>query len=106
MVTHDIPHDLEPELAKKAATKAAESYRQRLEKYEVKTDWVSDDRLELSFAVKGKRLHGAMTVRAKDLRLELDVPLLFRPFSKMAMGVIEKEAKEWIDKARAGELDD
>ncbi|MCG8556250.1 MAG: polyhydroxyalkanoic acid system family protein [Proteobacteria bacterium] len=105
MVTHDIPHDLVPELARRAAQKAVQSYKEGLSKYDVQADWVSDDRVELSFAVKGKRLHGAMTVRPNDLHLELDVPLLFRPFSKLAIGVIEREAREWIDKAQAGQLE-
>lgn len=104
MADHVIPHDLGFELAKRAAVKAAEVYGEKFAEYDYKATWVSNDRVELSFTVRGKRIEGAMTVKPKQVDLELDVPLMFRPFRGMAMGVIESEAKMWLDKAKRGEL--
>ncbi|MCA9683779.1 MAG: polyhydroxyalkanoic acid system family protein [Myxococcales bacterium] len=104
MKTHDIPHDLDLDLAKLAARKAAESYAQRFAEYDYKARWVSDTRVELGFTVMSKRLEGAMTVKPRSLALELDVPFVFRPFQGKAIEIIEREAKGWIEKARRGEL--
>lgn len=104
MKTHKIPHDLDLDLAKLAARKAAEAYGERFAEYNYKANWVRDDRVELSFEVMGKRLDGAMTVKPRQLDLELDVPFMFRPFQSKAISLIEREALGWIEKARKGEL--
>ncbi len=103
-MTHDIPHDLDFDLAKLAAEKAAEAYGKRFAEYDYKAKWVSNDRVELGFTVLGKRLEGAMTVKPDRLALELDVPFMLRPFRGKAIEIIEKEAREWIAKAKRGEL--
>lgn len=105
MKTHEIPHDLSLDQAKLAARKAAEAYGKRFQEYDYKAKWVSETRVELGFTVMGKRLEGAMTVKPKQLQLELDVPFMFRPFQGKAISIIEKEANEWIAKARRGELE-
>lgn len=104
MAQHEIQHDLEFDLAKLAAERAAESYRERFAEYNYKATWTAKDRVELSFTVMGKKLEGAMTVRARKIELELDVPLVFRPFRGKALEIIEREAKMWLAKAKNGEL--
>jgi hypothetical protein len=103
-VTHDIPHDLDFALAKLAAEKAAEAYGKRFAEYDYRYKWVRDDRVELGFTVIGKRLEGAMTVKPTKLELELEVPFMMRPFRGKAIEIIEKEAREWLAKAKRGEL--
>jgi hypothetical protein len=103
-VTHDIPHDLDFDLAKLAARKAAEAYGERFAEYDYRATWVSDSRVELGFTVVGRRLEGSLTVLPNRLQLELDVPLLMRPFRGKAIEIIEKEARMWLDKAKRGEL--
>lgn len=104
MKTHDIPHELDIDLAKLAAQKAEVAYAERFAEYDFKSNWVSDYRVELSFAVMGKRLDGALNVKENKLALELDVPFMFRPFQNKAIDLIEREAKKWLAKAKAGEL--
>jgi hypothetical protein len=104
VANHEIAHDLDFDLAKLAAAKAAEAYQERFAEYDYKANWVRNDRVELSFTVMGKTLDGAMTVKARKLELELEVPLLFRPFRGKALEIIEREARMWIDKAKRGEL--
>ncbi len=103
-MTHDIPHDLDFDLAKLAAVKAAEAYGERFAEYDYKAKWVSNDRVELGFTVVGKRLEGAMTVKRDRLQLELEVPFMLRPFRGKAIEIIEKEARQWMAKAKRGEL--
>jgi hypothetical protein len=103
-VTHDIPHDLDFDLAKLAAQKAAEAYGKRFAEYDYKATWVREDRVELGFTVVGRRLEGSMTIKADRLELELEVPLMMRPFRGKAIEIIEKEARTWLDKAKRGEL--
>ena len=104
MASHEIPHDLDFDLAKLAAEKAAEAYGQRFAEYDYKATWVRNDKVELGFTVMGKRLEGAMVVKARKLELDLDVPLVFRPFKGKALEIIEREARIWLAKAKNGEL--
>lgn len=105
MVRHEIRHDLEPALARLAARKAVEAYAQRFADYDFRSRWVTETLVELSFSVAGKRLDGSLSVDPQALQLSLDVPLLLRVFKNRAIEIIEREARKWLDKARAGELD-
>ncbi len=100
-----IPHNLDPAKARQATTKALESYGERFSDYSPTANWVQDNRCEISFSVKGKSLDGAMELHPSEIHLELDVPFLFRPFKKKALGVIKDQIELWIGKAETGELD-
>jgi hypothetical protein len=101
---HAVHHDLGQDLAKKVAESALASYAQKFAKYEPKSNWVSPTRANISFSVKGMTLTGALLVSATTIEMDLDVPFLLRPFKGKAISVIEGEIKEWIQKARAGEI--
>jgi hypothetical protein len=101
-----IPHDLDPAKARRATEKALEAYAERFTKFAPTADWVTDERCEISFTVKRKKLQGAMELHPGQIHLELTVPLLFRPFKKRALGVIQEQIETWIGKAQSGELDD
>jgi hypothetical protein len=99
-----IPHSLEIDQAKLVAKKAVEAYQERFAKYNFAPRWVDDTRVEFGFAVKGKRLEGAMHVRERSLDFELEVPFLFRAFSGKATSIIEEEVRKWIGRAERDEL--
>ena len=101
---HAVPHDLGQAKAKAVADAAFDSYKKRLAKYSPQTEWVSDRRANISFSVKGISLRGALEVTDKSIDMELDVPFLLRPFQGKALGVIEQEIRQWVDKAKAGEV--
>jgi hypothetical protein len=103
-VTHDIPHDLSPELAQLAARKAVEAYGERFAKFSFSSRWVKDDHVEIHFSVKGVNLDGTMRVLPSKMTLDLEVPFLFRIFRGKAVEIIDREARTWIDRARRGEL--
>jgi hypothetical protein len=101
---HSVPHDLGQQRAKLAAQAAIAAYEQKFAKYQPKTRWVTDSRADISFSVKGLNLSGSIEVLDRSIDLDMDVPFLLRPFKNQAIGVIEAEIREWIDKARAGQI--
>ena len=101
---HKVSHSLGQEKARKVADAAFNSYKDRFEKYNPQSKWVSDNRAEISFGVKGMTLNGAMIVNTSDIEMELDVPFVLRPFKGKALAVIEEEIRKWIGKAEAGEI--
>lgn len=103
---HTIPHDLGLDLGRKATARALESYRDSFTEYNPQGRWVSENRAEITFTAAGRSLTGAVDVTARTVELELTVPFLFRPFKAIAIGVIEGEIKSWINRARAGDLDE
>lgn len=103
---HDIPHDLDQPLARKAAQKAVEAYGERFKDYKYTSNWVSEDKVDIGFTVTGRRLEGSLTVETTKMIFELEVPFIFRVFSGKAIDIVEREAKKWIEKARNGELED
>lgn len=101
---HLIRHHLDIPTAKKVTDRAFSEYRHRYPQFEPRFHWVNDSRAEVTFNAKGVKLKGAMEVAENEIALELDVPLLLRPFQKRAVEVIEREVKVWIGKAEAGDI--
>jgi len=101
---HSVSHDLGQERAKQAAEAAIAAYGQKFAKYRPETRWTSDNRATISFSIKGMTLSGSLEVQAKSIDLDLEVPFLLRPFKNQALAVIEGEIREWISKARAGQV--
>jgi hypothetical protein len=101
---HEIPHTLDLATAKKVTDRAFSEYSARFPDYAPTLRWATERRAEIAFKAKGIRLEGAMEVAEKAISLELDVPFLFKPFQKMAVEVIEKEVKVWIEKAKSGQI--
>jgi hypothetical protein len=100
---HEIRHDLTPEQAQRATRKALQSYAERFAKYQPQVNWRTDSEAAVAFTVKGLRLQGGVRLLPASIRLDLDVPFLFRPFSKRAFSVIEREVQGWIAKVKSGE---
>lgn len=101
---HVVSHDLGQEKAKKVALAAFESYKQRFPQYNPTANWVSDNKANIGFNVKGMSLNGAIEVSASTIEMDLDVPFMLRPFKGKALSVIEEEIQSWIQKARAGAI--
>ena len=101
---HSVSHDLGQDRAKQAAETAIKSYAEKFAKFQPQTRWVSPSRAEISFNVKGINLRGALEVLPTTIDLDMDVPFLLRPFKNQALSVIEAEIREWIEKARAGQV--
>jgi hypothetical protein len=101
---HRIEHDLSPELARKAVKGAVTAYSEKLAQYSPNVAWQGEDRVDVGFKAKGMSISGTLTLVPNAVVVDMDVPLLLRPFRKTALGVIETQVKEWVRKAHAGEV--
>src|SRR4051812_15300496 len=101
---HQIAHDLDIAAAKEVADRAFEAYQRKFAEYHPKLQWVKDREARIEFSVKGLKLTGSIGILPRAIELELDVPFVFRLFKNKAIGVIEREVRTWIDKAKRGEL--
>ena len=104
MARHSIVHGLSEELARRATRAALESYRDQFPDAQPTGRWLSDDHAQVQFTVAGKTLQGDVRVGARSIDLQLDVPLVFRPFRSAAIKIIDEEIRTWIAKARQGRL--
>ena len=104
MATHRIPHGLSLDLARRATRAALESYRQRFPDNDPQGNWVNDSHARVEFTAGGRRIAGEVRVDDRDIHLDLEVPLLFRPFRAAAVAVIDEEIREWIARAERGQL--
>src|SRR5262245_48525106 len=101
---HLIPHDLDLATAKKVADRAFEEYKKRLASYDPQMRWIDDRRAEVSFSAMAMTLKGSLEITKDQIKFELEVPFLLRPFKKKAIDIIDREVKLWIGKAKAGEI--
>jgi hypothetical protein len=101
---HSVPHDLPIPLARKAADAALEHYSRRFEEFAPEVTWTTDTTAEVLFKAKGMNIKGLFEVVQDAVHMELDVPMLLRPFRTKAMAVIEEEIQRWIERAKAGKL--
>ncbi|MDP2340515.1 MAG: polyhydroxyalkanoic acid system family protein [Deltaproteobacteria bacterium] len=101
---HSVTHNLSFDVAKKVAAKALESYQERFADYAPSITWPADRRAEVSFAVKGMTLKGGFDILDDRIDIEMEVPLLLRPFRQKALDVIEAEITKWVAKAKSGEI--
>jgi len=101
---HQIAHDLDDAVAKEVAIRAFESYQKRFADYQPRMKWTGDKDAAIEFNVKGLTLKGSIGIRPRAIELDLDVPFVFRLFKSKAIDVIEREVRNWIGKAKRGEL--
>lgn len=101
---HQIPHDLDPVLAKAVTSKALEAYIARFAEYTPQFTWVSDRDARFEFHVKGMKLQGIVNLLPRAIEFELEVPFVLRLFKGRAVDIVEREVRHWIAKAKAGEL--
>ncbi len=101
---HSVSHDLGKDLAKKATVAAFQAYKERFAKYNPTATWTADDHADISFNAKGMALKGSIDVRPSSIDIDMDVPLLLRPFKRVAEEVVEREIRKWVEKAKQGEL--
>ena len=101
---HAVAHGLGFDKARTIADQAIAAYAERYPQYQPTAKWVSERRAEVTFTVKGVSLDGWVEVGPSDISMDLDVPLLLRPFKGKAIRIIEEEIERWIAKAKAGEL--
>jgi hypothetical protein len=104
IMEHRISHDLTQEQARKAVRRAVETYTERFAKYVTETKWVNDDEVHVAFNAKGAKLAGQLKLVPNAIVIDMDVPLLLRPFKGKAVEVVEEQVQKWVQRARSGEI--
>jgi hypothetical protein len=103
-VKHKIVHGLDHATARRATRRALESYQAAYREYQPGGSWLDEDRAQVWFVVAGRRLEGKVQVSPTEVLLDLEVPLLFRPFQGVAVKIVDDEVRAWIARAKRGEL--
>src|SRR5688572_27996867 len=101
---HMVPHDLPFDLAKKAADAALQEYRTKYPDFDPQVTWSDEKTAEVALKAKGMSLKGVFEILPDSVSIDMDVPLLLRPFKAKAMEVIEEQIRHWIGKAKTGAL--
>ena len=101
---HVIQHDLDEATARKVIDKAFAAYQARFPSYDPTLTWVTAKRAELGMKAMGASIGGEMTIEQGAIAVDLNVPLLLRPFKAKALEVIEREVAIWVEKAKSGQL--
>jgi len=98
---HVIAHDLSPEDAKRVLDEAQVEYAQRFAKYAPRLVWQRADQARGSFHAMGREIEGTVRLLEHGLELDVEVPLLLRPFVGRAKQAIEREVARLISAFRA-----
>jgi hypothetical protein len=88
---HTVNHGLGRERALEIALEAWEEYRQRFATYRPELSREGEYRAWLSFRAKGIGVRGRIEVRDREIEIDFDVPLLLKPFRKLAVAAVERE---------------
>jgi hypothetical protein len=84
--------------------RAYEAYQARLADYHPRLRWVTDSEARVSFTALGRTLEPRFFIDDEFLRVEGDIPLLFRPFKSKIERVLGDEIDKWLKKVREGEI--
>jgi hypothetical protein len=101
---HSVPHDLSIPMARKAADAALAHYSERFPDFAPDVTWTTDTTAEVVFRAKGMSINGMFEVVKDAVHMDIEVPLLLRPFRAKAIEVVEAEIVRWIARAKAGKI--
>ncbi|MFO0631470.1 MAG: polyhydroxyalkanoic acid system family protein [Nannocystaceae bacterium] len=90
--------------ARAVVEKAYEAYKVKLADHNPSLTWKSEAEASLGFTVLGKTIAADIHVTTEEVRIEGDMPFLFRPFQGKVEKVLGEEIEKWIAKAKAGEI--
>jgi hypothetical protein len=90
--------------ARVVVDKAYETYKVKLADHKPMLSWKSDSEGALAFSVLGKTLSVDIHITDTEVRIEGDMPFLFRPFQGKVERILGDEIEKWCAKARAGEI--
>lgn len=95
-VKHSVSHPLNTADAKRAIEAAFGEYSQRFAGFAPQLQWLAPEHAQVSFQALGKRIVAQVRVLDRALEIEMDVPLMARPFQGRATAAIEREVGRWV----------
>lgn len=90
--------------ARVVVEKAYDVYKVKLADHRPTLTWTTPDDAKLGFSVMGKTIEAGIRITDEEIRIEGDMPFLFRPFQGKVEKVLGGEIEKWLEKARAGEI--
>jgi hypothetical protein len=96
MVRHTVNHSLEVHEACALVERAFTHYEARYPAYQPSMSWTEPGRAEIRFNAKGFKLSARVELQPGRAVVEMDVPLLLRPFQGIARQVIDREVSRWL----------
>lgn len=90
--------------ARVVVEKAYEAYKVKLADHKPALVWHTESEGELSFSVMSKTLSVQIHVSDLEVKIEGDMPWMFKPFQGKVERVLGDEIEKWAAKARAGEI--
>lgn len=84
--------------------KAYEAYQEKLASYEPNLTWRTDREATVDFTVMKKKIDANFTITEEEIRVDGNIPFIFRPFQGKIEAVVGAEIEKWIAKAKAGEI--
>jgi hypothetical protein len=96
---HTLQHGLALEDARKLALEAWEHYRVLLARNQPELEMQGPDSAVVKWVSRlGNRYQCSVELRDQVAVLEMDIPLLARPFKDIGIAMIEKELSGWLAK--------
>jgi hypothetical protein len=96
VVKHSVSHPLNRADAKRAIETALGEYSQRFAGFSPQLQWLQPEQAQVSFQALGRRIAAQVRVLDGALEIEMDVPLMARPFLGRAKAAIDREVARWV----------
>jgi hypothetical protein len=102
---HTVKHGIaDLDRVRTVIERAYDSYKERLSDYSPQLSWTGDRTAAVSFEVMRKKIEARFEIAPEEVRIEGDIPFLFRPFEGKIKSVVGNEVEKWVKKAENGEI--
>jgi hypothetical protein len=99
---HTVPHALGLTRAREVLEQAFAHYQERYPHANMQRQWHGDREAQVELKVGGFKLHPRISLGETHVAVEMDVPLLARPWVPRIKERIEREIGQWLEQAKGG----
>jgi hypothetical protein len=92
---------LSPTDAKRAIETAFGEYSKRYSGFAPQLQWLEPELAQVGFQALGRKIVAQVRVLDRALEIDMDVPLLVRPFVGRATAAIDREVARWVGVVQA-----
>lgn len=96
---HSVAHALGQPRAREVLEQAFGHYQARHPHARLARTWLSDSDGQIEMFIGGFHLRATVRVSDRDVAVDLDVPLLARPFVPKIRDRLDREIGDWLRKA-------
>src|SRR4051794_39555199 len=102
---HRFLHGVDQDRAANAVKQAFQHYHRRYPNYGLDLAWTGPFSATLSFRAKGLAIRCDLAIEPDAVEVEVDLPLILRPFQGRVKTLAEREARVWIERLSAPDQD-